>query len=38
MIPSVNPASEKDKQMALRIEKDMYEALNWIQDNIRRRE
>ena len=38
MIPSVNPASEKDKQTALRIEKDMYEALNWIQDNIRRQE
>jgi beta-phosphoglucomutase-like phosphatase (HAD superfamily) len=38
MIPSVNPASEKDKKMALRIEKDMHEALSWMQENIRRKE
>ena len=37
MIPSVNPASEKDRKMALRIEKDMYEALNWMKENIRRK-
>lgn len=37
MIPSVNPASEKDKKMALRIEKDMHEALSWMQENIRRK-
>lgn len=38
MIPSVNPASEKDKKMALRIEKDMHEALSWMQENIRRKD
>ena len=37
MIPSVNPASQKDRRMALRTEENMYEVLRWMQENIRRK-
>lgn len=38
MVPSVNPASEKDRKMALRTEENMYEVLKWMQENIRRKQ
>ena len=38
MVPSVNPASEKNRKMALRTEENMYEVLKWMQENIRRKQ